>query len=884
MAFTDVEMSILAQLSYKDINVDGKAKSLGKVLDDNRDWLKSKLGSSYDQYVDRLIDKVDGSNYKVVASCENKISGFYALAISTPQNEVVVASRGTQMDELNDLLTDGGIGLQVETQQHRDMEAFVYHLEKQGYDGYYFTGHSLGGNLANHGAVSVSDPDKVKGVCTYNAPGFNDAYWILHGWKLGKIKNIKNYQNEYDYISSILKVPGEVIVVESNYDGNHADFTDHSICSYTIDENGYFHKNDSGKKQPQTYVGSAVGGAANAIMTVVFPLVGLSRLIYSKRSPVYVTRDFSDAAKGKLLGIVADVENEKWCDFTDWVGDRWYDFESWIGTLNIRGYIDNVNSYHKKVIDKNNTTAKTINKIFAEVHSVDAGYANSMNSIESTLAEWLRFVNSLSDIVQPGKGRFNGKYISGVLEPVLKDIRKANIKRIKDAIFPEVYGGPVAIPIHRYDLLDEYIKKNPGELSDDEKQAVVEIIGDLKDVVAIFDSLWSVGDEKLGLDLVNVAAWISDSIQYGHFSAISAHFNDVFVNILDTCIELGEDSATLGGALIKIFNGEDSLSVLGLDISGEIKRICASGSVAAYLAKWKTEHTEHYFGKAEVSGSAGIESKNKFGIDKFTDWAEDKLKEKGLFDKEKEEFYLDKDGNEIKKTKDTPTFYDREATIAEAKAEAQARVSVYDGTYNIGENGTISATVGEAEAHASISGGFYVIGADGEKKFSPGVKAEVGASVTVLDAEWEQQWLGDENFGLNTDVGVTVGKAEAKADAGVQFFGEDGKLDFQLGASASAEAIAVEAKGSVGVNVLGGEVGVTGGVNFGVGAHADVGYRDGVFKCDIGASLGVGVSLDIEVDVGGMVDGVCDAAEAVGDFASDAWDSVKDGWNSFWSW
>ena len=34
-------------------------------------------------------------------------------------------------------------------------------------------------------------------------------------------------------------------------------------------------------------------------------------------------RDFSDASKQKLLGLVSQVENEKYSDFTDWVGDRW---------------------------------------------------------------------------------------------------------------------------------------------------------------------------------------------------------------------------------------------------------------------------------------------------------------------------------------------------------------------------------------------------------------------------------------------------------------------------------------------------------------------------------------------------------------------------------
>ena len=86
---------------------------------------------------------------------------------------------------------------------------------------------------------------------------------------------------------------------------------------------------------------------------------------------------------------------------------------------------------------------------------------------------------------------------------------------------------------------------------------------------------------------------------------------------------------------------------------------------------------------------------------------------------------------------------------------------------------------------------------------------------------------------------VKAGDAGAKADIGVQLYGEDGKLKPQFGASAKAEATAAELEGSLGVNVLGGEVGVSGSLSVGVGAHADVGYKDGVFKFDIGASIGL---------------------------------------------
>lgn len=137
--------------------------------------------------------------------------------------------------------------------------------------------------------------------------------------------------------------------------------------------------------------------------------------------------------------------------------------------------------------------------------------------------------------------------------------------------------------------------------------------------------------------------------------------------------------------------------------------------------------------------------------------------------------------------------------------------------------------------------------------------------------------IGSDDARFSLFKKVTVGKAEAKADATAQIFGSDGKLDAQLGASAKAEAIAAEVEGSAGINVLGGEVGVKGSVNVGIGAHADVGYRDGVVKVDIGASLGVGASVALEVDVGGMVDTITDTATA-------AWEGVKSGWKAFTSW
>ena len=129
-----------------------------------------------------------------------------------------------------------------------------------------------------------------------------------------------------------------------------------------------------------------------------------------------------------------------------------------------------------------------------------------------------------------------------------------------------------------------------------------------------------------------------------------------------------------------------------------------------------------------------------------------------------------------------------------------------------------------------------------------------------LDAEGH---VGNDMLGASGNVTADIGKVAAVASATAGMFNEKGELDPRMKVKASAEAIAIEAKGEAGVTVLGTEAKVSGSVNVGVGAHADVGYEDGKLSFDIGASLGVGVSVGFEVDIGGTVDAVKDFAKSV---------------------
>lgn len=193
-----------------------------------------------------------------------------------------------------------------------------------------------------------------------------------------------------------------------------------------------------------------------------------------------------------------------------------------------------------------------------------------------------------------------------------------------------------------------------------------------------------------------------------------------------------------------------------------------------------------------------------------------------------------------------------------------------------GAHGSAEAAFVKAEASASAYAGVYSYSADGTKHFTPGLGAEVGVGVTAFSASAKGQ-LGDEYFNIHGKASVDVGKAEAKASVNMGLFDAEGKINPQAGVKLSAEAIAAEAKGTVGGTIAGTSVEATGSVNFGVGAHANFGLVDGHFSMDIGASLGVGVGVKLDIDMSGTFNAAVDTVNAISDAASSAW-STFTGW------
>lgn len=308
------------------------------------------------------------------------------------------------------------------------------------------------------------------------------------------------------------------------------------------------------------------------------------------------------------------------------------------------------------------------------------------------------------------------------------------------------------------------------------------------------------------------------------------------------------------------------------------------------------------------------ETEAKFGEGEFTLW--DKWDEKKKDNKVKKHYEWESGKGFVEKTESAST-----ATEAEKrKKELLDGITIWSGSLgkegsllHFGKDGDVetengkyhySADVMKAEAKGSLYAGLGGIG------------CEAGVALTAFTAKASGQ-LGNDMFNIHGEAQVDVGKVELSGEFKAGFVNEKGEFDPSLKGGFNAEAIAAEVSGKAGGTILGADVDVTGSINFGIGAHADIGYDNGKLSLDLGASLGLGGSVKLEIDMSGMVDAAVDCvsdigttatevcktvgetvekagdaivdfttgvADGIGEALGDAGDRLSKGWNTFKSW
>lgn len=295
----------------------------------------------------------------------------------------------------------------------------------------------------------------------------------------------------------------------------------------------------------------------------------------------------------------------------------------------------------------------------------------------------------------------------------------------------------------------------------------------------------------------------------------------------------------------------------GKDEDEESKWKLGDVSINVLKGKRDPDSSKNSDGKSKpVSFMDKLKDKYYDSVEKVNDWKDKHSSKKDWVEKE----YAKKGWKDIDK--------DDEKALKEHKENAKKSAAVDVKVLNYGVSDKASVWSGKAMAGTEDSSHAYAESAFMQGKYnadvyagSMGLGASAGASFCVFTAE-EKAQLGNDNLGVYVQSTQTVGEVSGKAEIKGGLFDKDGKFDPALYGGLSAEALAGEVTVSGGVKVAGTDVSATVGVNYGVGAHANIGYKDGKFSLDIGATLGVGVSAKIDIDISGTVNAVADKAKS----------------------
>lgn len=223
----------------------------------------------------------------------NGLNGFVACCIETSEKEAIVAFRGSEnMSEPTNMVNDWiradfGLLRSDETRQQEETEKYGEKLERKGiidkYDSLAVTGHSLGGNLANHFTVSSAKKgkehifDKIKQSINFDGPGVSEVYLKKHEAEIKKAApKLKRYR--WSAVGTLLfDMPGENTEFLDINDDLYKDdpkkrikyklITRHDTKSLLFDENG------NAKRGKQDIVSKGLSTLSKAIDKFLPPII-----------------------------------------------------------------------------------------------------------------------------------------------------------------------------------------------------------------------------------------------------------------------------------------------------------------------------------------------------------------------------------------------------------------------------------------------------------------------------------------------------------------------------------------------------------------------------------------------------------------------------------
>lgn len=167
------------------------------------------------------ISKLDLSivgSWKIVQVHDtNQKNGFYGCVIDTGNNNGIIGFRGSEgMGTIEGAKLDwaeADLALLSSLQTNQQMEAEEFMKEVSGLNNFKsltITGHSLGGNLAEHAMITAEKCGviNVSRCISFDGPGFSTEYVAFHGKEINSVSS-KMYHYRWSGIGNILQdLPG----------------------------------------------------------------------------------------------------------------------------------------------------------------------------------------------------------------------------------------------------------------------------------------------------------------------------------------------------------------------------------------------------------------------------------------------------------------------------------------------------------------------------------------------------------------------------------------------------------------------------------------------------------------------------------------------------
>ena len=257
---SDAELRFLTDLAYEEITPKKTVRESLQTIyaEPEKNFADRVKGGNGEHLLSELEDPALSGcgDYRILDVCDMEDkgeSGLYAYVVETDTNHAAIVVRGTSqgfewITEDYALLNRGG----EETAEQEEIRRYLAYIEKDPkYDDYSFSilGHSLGGELAMHAAITSSSEmkERIDRVVSMDGPGFSEEYLRDHASEIRKLTDEKKLEHaQWSVVGNLLSQPEGVSnrILEANdvysREWDVLGIGRHDLKSLKIDEKGFF--------------------------------------------------------------------------------------------------------------------------------------------------------------------------------------------------------------------------------------------------------------------------------------------------------------------------------------------------------------------------------------------------------------------------------------------------------------------------------------------------------------------------------------------------------------------------------------------------------------------------------------------------------------------